>query len=359
MTGKRTNEMLIGTAAALILVASPSLAANRGRAASGSAAPAVGAPAHDNATASSEPRSVSEYKRLIKDGGSLTGGPLVFRSTAPAAPQGGRLITAGTRSMKSGGTTNVKPLEALPCGTYSDPVAYETEQGPFARGLGNLEDYELTNATPGSLCVTDDATADPDIDCRASADPTGFFCAGNAVDAGDILTGLGNDNAPNRGAGWWEMLVIGSGFSGNPSKYVLPNYFGDTNEVSFPLAGDPSGCGAGAVLPTTAGFDIMAPFGSSGATITVTLADGSQVVYGVPSPDADGKFFALCCSQGIQHISMADDDGVTLGIDNMKWGQTANPCPVTLEPVTLEILFEGLECLEMKLDNLGTGTSSN
>jgi hypothetical protein len=297
-------------------------------------------PPHISGVASSAPRSVAEFYKLIQDGGGVTGGPMLFQ---PAAGP-----SKGTRLLKSGGTKDLHPREPLPCGIYTDDAQFEAEQGPFSRGLGNLEDFELTNAGAGSLCIVD---GPENVDCTSSGnDPTGFFCAGPAVDAGDILTGIRIDSEPARGAGWWEGLITGTGFNGHPSKAFHYNYFNDTGTLDFLYTGAPAGCERLDPGPNTVGLDVWTFDGNGTVDIVLEMTDGSEVEHQLAGVNSGGIFIGFCCSTEIERLTWRDT-AQAAGIDNLKWGTNVNPCPESFPPLTLDDIHESLEVLELKLDN--------
>jgi hypothetical protein len=308
------------------------------------APPALGGPV------SSEPRSWLEMQKLLQDGRGITGGPALYRPAFKSQGTQMRLI--------GGGGKDLHPREPLPCGIYDDAAQFEAEQGPFSRALGNFEDMELTNAPPPNLCIID---SPENMDCTSSGpDPSGIWCSAPVVDAGDILTGVRVDSEPQRGAGWWEGLVTGVGFSGYPTKGFLPNYFGDLTTIIFPNSGAPTGCEKLSPGPNVVGMDLWHNNTSPEAEITLTLFDGSTVVQAVEDISSTPKFVGLCCSQEITKISIADTgQAQTIGVDNIKYGQAASPCPESFPPLTLEDIHDSLEVLEVKLDNIectgGTG----
>jgi len=296
------------------------------------------------ATGGSEPKGFSEYMRLMKDGGSVTGGALLNKSNE-TGKFSARMISSGSAKLNQG-------CERVPlaCGLYlsDDEAAFDAEQGPFSRALGNYEDYELSNPAAGSLCVVGNLPAD----CNTHPDPSGAFGCANGLDAGDVLKGIAHDQEPSRGGGAWEILALGSGFSGNSDKYLLPNYFGDTGDLTFPNAAVPVGCQITSPGPAVVGLHLHQPFGSQpGALVTITLKDNSKMEVTVPGIKADGTFLGICCAQEVVKVSSLDLDGLSIGYDDIKFGQVVTACPVTFPPLTLEDVNCGLESIEAKLDD--------
>jgi hypothetical protein len=252
------------------------------------------------------------------------------------------------------------PRERLACKVYPDVASFEADHGTFSRVSGTFEDYELTNGPAGGLCTIDDGTKNPDVDCRQSPDTFfGVFCS-IAIDAGDILTGIGQDNAgQQRGNTWWEMLAIGSGFNGATSRYVLPNYFADTHDVFFGTGVDAS-CGPGA-LPNAVKFNIISPFSDSDSLVTVTLADGSLFQFSTGFvPTGDGLFVGLCCIGDIDKVNINQGSNEpTLGTDKLGFKKSTGICDTPLAPLSLEDIACALDVIEAKLDNGGGGGGSN
>jgi len=336
------NTVMACSTALAVSVAGTSIAAERAHESAvsgGTRMPAV----------SSEPSSWTEYERLIRDGGSVTGGPLMTsKSAAPLTPGARNLVTG--KDGKGGSSSLAASCERTPllCGVYGsgDAGLFETDHGPFARALGNFEDFELTNATPNSLCIA----APLPLNCNAAADPSGFFCAGNAVDAGDILKGLSIDNTPKQGFAW-EMIVTGAGFRGHSNKYVTPNYFSDSTLLKFPNAAAPVGCQKASPGPDTLGMLLVSPNGAPNSQYVVTLTDGRSMDVVTGAIDQKGVFIGLCCPGEIESFEVwQPDHGGTIGVDEVRWGTHVAACPVSFPPITLDDINCALEVIEAKLD---------
>lgn len=353
MTGKRIQ--FFATASALLLAGS-AMASNE-RVREGASTPtASAAPRTVQATAT--PKSFMEYAEALKAG--LISGPPApkasLRSSGPSA-----------RVTRYKGSEDIPPIPTLPCGTYDDSLQYDTDHGPFLVN-DNSEDFDTAPGladdvgSPG-YCAFDDGSNNPDLDCQATADTAGWTtCTGS--EAGDIGEspgdgGLGLDNGPSdRGSTWWEMLATQPGFLGFPNIAVLPNYFGDTHDVTFPLVGDANGCGDSENKPNTWAATLHSPFGTDDATLTVHLTDGTDVTFQTGPLDVAGDFFGICCTSTIDSIQIQDtgSGGTSVGLDNIKWKNSAGTCEPDQAPVTLELIYEALEVLELKLDSIGTGT---
>lgn len=354
---KRSQAAILASSAVVLLTSVQLLAAdqqrtrtvsdNRVQVAKGMVSSEGVAPPFQTGVASSQPRSVAEFYKLLQDGGaSLTGGPMLFQ---PAGK-----VTHTTSFVSRDGRKN-HPREPLPCGIYTDSAQFEAEQGPFSRGLGNLEDFELTNAGANSLCIIDSPES---VDCTSSgADPTGFFCAGPAVDAGDILTGIKIDSTPARGAGWWEGLMTGSGFNGHASKGFHYNYFGDTGTWDLLYTAAPVGCERIDPNPNVAGATFWTFDGNGSTDVEVTLTNGTVVEHHIDGLDSAGVFVGFCCNDGIEKVTWKDAQAA--GVDDLKWGTNLNPCPESFPPITLDDIHEGLDILELKLDNFDCGGSNS
>jgi hypothetical protein len=302
------------------------------------------------------PKSMLELKMMV-DAGIVPTPELKVRQRL-AAPK----YTPSPSKLK-GGNNDVVPAcfsqrVEFPCGTYEDPAAFEADHGPFSRALGNLEDFELTNGPANSLCVLSGV----DANCQAYFDAG--FCGANALDAGDILTGIAAREKAPRPAGQFGSLVIGAGFNGIPSKSIGYNYFADTYDVKFPDL--TMTCGVADPFPTAVGMDVYQPFGTGpGAEVVITLQDGSKFEWTAPG----GAFNGTCCDQPITNVNLQDNNGTALWIDNFKWSKSSGTCVKGLVPLTLEDTRTDMECLadalaglELKLDTFecgGTGGSTS
>jgi hypothetical protein len=348
MTGKRTQFAL--TASAIALVVSPALAGNE-RVRTAGASMAV-TPADTTVTrkmdVTAQPKSFAEYAEALKQG-LVSGPPPQGRPSVLQAP---RVTGSKSGMLKKGAGQDVDPLPALPCGTYTDAVAFDTDHGPFSRALGNFEDFELANAPAGFLCITDDAQ-NPDLDCQQHLDTLfGGVCA----DLNDLLNGLAIDNTPSRGATWWEIIVGGAGFVPGSSKFVMVNYFGDTLDLTFPNPG-PAACAPGAAAtnpPNVWGSNIFHRTSTDNGTIKVDLASGESVTFDTGPLSSTYSFFGVCCTSDIVAVHMTDtgSGGNAINIDNARWGDSAGVCSPDTAPATLDLIYAGLECLEEKLDTL-------
>jgi len=363
---KRLAATLAGTA--MVLVAALPLGAEQARnRASGNAAASSGGqmnPAERPVPSIID--SYTTYLRIQKMNGNfaeiekLQSGQPIARplSLPPGAPTG---VSRTGQNVKVHNDPNGPcPRERLACKVYPDVASFEADHGTFSRVSGTFEDYELTNGPAGGLCTIDDGTKSPDVDCRQSPDTFfGVFCA-IAIDAGDILTGIGQDNAgQQRGNTWWEMLTIGSGFNGATSRYVLPNYFADTHDIFFGTGVDAS-CGPGA-LPNAVKFNVISPFSDSDSLVTVTLTDGKLFQFSTGFiPTGDGLFVGLCCVGDIDKVNINQGSNEpTLGADKLGFKKSTGICDTPLAPLSLEDIACALDVIEAKLDSGGGGTGGS
>ncbi|MFN7973276.1 MAG: hypothetical protein U0166_13180 [Acidobacteriota bacterium] len=143
------------------------------------------------------------------------------------------------------------------------------------------------------------------------------------IDPGDISTGLSVAAANASGANGLAML--GAGFSGNPTRTVVSNYF--TDSIDYVLFG---------ATPSYAfGLDLQAY--STGVMLTITLFNGPTLIGTYTSPSsAAGVFWGITDSMNTcTRINLVDPTGANAeGGDNIEFGWW--PWPVELYSFEIE-----------------------
>ncbi|MFN7973252.1 MAG: hypothetical protein U0166_13055 [Acidobacteriota bacterium] len=177
-----------------------------------------------------------------------------------------------------------------------------------APGLAS-EDYEDGNVPTGGVsgCVSPMTPTSSDPPC---------------IDPGDIAAGL-NVAAVNI-VGANGLAMAGAGFSGNPTKTVVSNYF--TDNTDYLLVNTPT--------PFAFGIDLQAFF--TGVTLTITLFNGATLIGTYTSPSSNaGVFWGITDDTNpCTRVNVTDPSGANAeGGDNLEFGVLI---PVELQSFEVE-----------------------
>lgn len=178
-------------------------------------------------------------------------------------------------------------------------------------------------AFPGLPCEDFEEFVDNIVGCDAPAN-SGTSCPGG-YNAGDIEAGLELDCAANSGPGLGGLVIIPSGFDGNPSITFGSNFFTDNTIVNLGPAVE------------SIGMDIQCHFGSPSVDIDVFDGGGVLVASTTSACAPAGTFlgFSSNAPAGIGSITINDPSGVSVEtLDDVCFG--GMPVPVSLQSIGVE-----------------------
>jgi hypothetical protein len=190
--------------------------------------------------------------------------------------------------------------------TYTTRAAFDTAAG----GTLPIEGYENGNVPNGGVsgCISPMNSTTNDPAC---------------VNPGDILPG--HESAAVAPAGSFGLAMAGAGFSGNPTRTVVANYFTDSENLNFDAA-TRGGCWGG---------ELQSFF--SGVSLTISIFDPALVLtgsYTAPGSNAGTFFGVIDDTNDIARVNILDPSGANAeGADNVAWGPQV---PVDLQSFEVE-----------------------
>ena len=224
-----------------------------------------------------------------------------------------------------------KMSEAKPSGIpIGKPVLRQSSAGVYKAPGGVITFYTskaaFDAAHPGLPCEDYQDFTNNIVGCDGPANSTtscpggytvGAIAAGLEISCGINCTGVPGNNG---------LVIIPSGFDGNPTIIFGSNFFADNTIVR--LTDVPAA--------SALGLEISCHFGSPSVTVNVFDSLGAQVGT-TSSPCANaGTFLGMDTSapEGLGHITIDDGTGASVeSTDNICFG---DPVPVELQEFTIE-----------------------
>jgi PKD repeat protein len=118
-----------------------------------------------------------------------------------------------------------------------------------------------------------------------------------------------------------EIVLVGAGFFGAPSKRIAANVFADVFVIDFPGGG-----------VTTVGMDLVAYLSNDTCQIDVFGRNGVIVSTTAPCTNT-GAFWGVSTDEPITQIRIASSLREAEGVDNISFGGTIVPPPINRAPL--------------------------
>jgi len=187
------------------------------------------------------------------------------------------------------------PVRALQTDVTASSVFFFTDRASFLAqfpGLA-LDDFETGRVLDGRV-----------ITCRGPVDAT---TNDNCFHPGEIKPGV-QYNSDHFEAGE-ELVLVGTGFFGAPSKNIVANVFTDAFLIDF-SGGNVTAVGMDLVAYLSDDVCQIDVFGLSGLLVSTTAAC-----------TAAGRFWGVSTSEAITRIRIFSPSGQSEGVDNIVFGQ--------------------------------------